>query len=246
MTSPAPDRYLRQFLAGWRTMDFNGHLANTAYLDLAADVRMAFFADHGFPPTEFKRLAIGPVVRKDELEYFREINLHEAGTGELRRARDESGCSARRRVRRSSADVTDATARSVHSWRPSDRRARVAGRFAHTLCYDRKGDIVESSRRDPVQKTTQQRKAESVERDRRSTIGETSKAARKGVARTKRHRNRAERRLANTSFGPELIDDPDAESVASARALRKYRKVSQSRPTCRRTCSRARWSRRAR
>ena len=35
-----------------------------------------------------------------------------------------------------------------------------------------------------MQKTTQQRKAESVERDRRSTIGETSKAARKGVART--------------------------------------------------------------
>ena len=78
-----------------------------------------------------------------------------------------------------------------------------------------------------MQKTTQQRKAESVERDRRSTIGETSKAARKGVARTKRHRNRAERRLANTSFGPELVDDPDAEARASARALRKYRKVSQ-------------------
>ena len=78
-----------------------------------------------------------------------------------------------------------------------------------------------------MQKTTQQRKAESVERDRRSTIGETSKAARKGVARTKRHRNRAERRLANTSFGPELVDDPDAESVAAARTLRKYRKVSQ-------------------
>ena len=61
-------------------MDFNGHLANTAYLDLAADVRMAFFAEHGFPPSEFRRLAIGPVVRKDELEYFREINLHETVT----------------------------------------------------------------------------------------------------------------------------------------------------------------------
>ena len=80
MTSPAPDRYLRQFLAGWRTMDFNGHLANTAYLDLAADVRMAFFAEHGFSPIEFRRLAIGPVVRRDELEYFREIDLHETVT----------------------------------------------------------------------------------------------------------------------------------------------------------------------
>lgn len=79
-SAPSPDRYARQFLAGWGTMDFNGHLANTAYLDLAADVRMAFFAEHGFPPSEFRRLAIGPVVRRDELEYFREIGLHETVT----------------------------------------------------------------------------------------------------------------------------------------------------------------------
>jgi len=72
-----PSRYAKEFLAGWGTMDFNGHMGNTAYLDLAADVRMAFFAEHGFPPTEFRRLAIGPVVKKEEIEYFREIGLHE-------------------------------------------------------------------------------------------------------------------------------------------------------------------------
>lgn len=77
MTSAFGDRYAKEFVAGWGAMDFNGHLANTAYLDLAADVRMAFFAEHGFPPSEFRRLAIGPVVRKDEVEYFREVNLHE-------------------------------------------------------------------------------------------------------------------------------------------------------------------------
>jgi acyl-CoA thioester hydrolase len=70
-------RYFKEFIAGWGTMDFNSHMANTAYLNLAADVRMAFFAEHGFPPTEFRRLAIGPVIRKDELEYFREVGLHE-------------------------------------------------------------------------------------------------------------------------------------------------------------------------
>lgn len=73
-------RYAKQFLAGWGTMDSNGHLANTAYLDLAADVRMAFFAEHGFPPAEFRRLALGPVVRKDEVEYLHEIGLHEVVT----------------------------------------------------------------------------------------------------------------------------------------------------------------------
>lgn len=69
--------YAKEFHAGWGTMDFNGHLANTAYLDLAADVRLAFFAEHGFPPAEFRRLAVGPVMQKDELEYFREVGLHE-------------------------------------------------------------------------------------------------------------------------------------------------------------------------
>jgi acyl-CoA thioester hydrolase len=73
-------RYSKEFIAGWGTMDFNSHMANTAYLNLAADVRMAFFADHGFPPSEFRRLAIGPVIRKDELEYFREVGLHETVT----------------------------------------------------------------------------------------------------------------------------------------------------------------------
>ena len=80
MASRLDGRYAKEFLAGWGAMDFNGHLANTAYLDLAADVRMAFFAEHGFPPGEFRRLGIGPVVRKDEIEYFREVGLHESVT----------------------------------------------------------------------------------------------------------------------------------------------------------------------
>jgi acyl-CoA thioester hydrolase len=80
MTPDFHGRYAKEFLAGWGTMDFNGHMANTAYLNVAADVRMAFFAEHGFPPSEFRRLALGPVVRKEELEYFREIGLHDTVT----------------------------------------------------------------------------------------------------------------------------------------------------------------------
>ena len=80
MTPSFHDRYAKEFLAGWGTMDFNGHMANTAYLNLAADVRMAFFAEHGFPPSEFRRLALGPVIRKEELEYFREVGLHDTVT----------------------------------------------------------------------------------------------------------------------------------------------------------------------
>jgi acyl-CoA thioester hydrolase len=69
--------YARQMTASWGDMDFNGHMRNTAFLDKSADIRLMFFADHGLPMEEFIRLGIGPVVRSDQLEYFREIRLLE-------------------------------------------------------------------------------------------------------------------------------------------------------------------------
>ncbi len=56
-------------------MDFNAHMRNTAYLDKSADVRMMYFAECGFPMCEFMHLKLGPVVLKDEVEYFREFHL---------------------------------------------------------------------------------------------------------------------------------------------------------------------------
>lgn len=64
-------------IAGWGDMDFNSHMRNTAYLDKSADARMLYFASAGFPMAEFMRLRIGPVVMKDEVEYFREFHLLE-------------------------------------------------------------------------------------------------------------------------------------------------------------------------
>jgi len=69
--------YTRTLYAGWADMDFNSHMKNTAYLDKAADVRQHFLMEHGFPIEEFLRLRIGPVVMKDEVEYFKEIGLQE-------------------------------------------------------------------------------------------------------------------------------------------------------------------------
>lgn len=63
--------------AGWGDMDFNGHMRNTAYLDRGADVRMMFFSDHGFSMREFEERRMGPVIVRDELEYFRELRLLE-------------------------------------------------------------------------------------------------------------------------------------------------------------------------
>lgn len=65
----------KTLIAGWGDMDFNSHMRNTAYLDKSADVRMMYFASTGFPMKEFMRLRLGPVVMKDEIEYFRECHL---------------------------------------------------------------------------------------------------------------------------------------------------------------------------
>ena len=67
--------YSRRLFAGWGDMDFNSHMKNTAFLDKSADVRMMFFAEHGFPMAEFVRLKLGPAIMKDEVEYRREVLL---------------------------------------------------------------------------------------------------------------------------------------------------------------------------
>jgi acyl-CoA thioester hydrolase len=67
----------KKLVAGWGDMDLNPHMRNTAFLDKSADVRMMFFSENGFPMDEFIRRKIGPVIKKDEIEYFKEIRLLE-------------------------------------------------------------------------------------------------------------------------------------------------------------------------
>jgi acyl-CoA thioester hydrolase len=69
--------YRKNLYAGWADMDFNSHMKNTAYLDKAADVRQMYLIENGFPVEEFLRLQIGPAMKKDEVEYFREVRLQE-------------------------------------------------------------------------------------------------------------------------------------------------------------------------
>ena len=65
----------KTLVAGWRDMDYNSHMANTAYLDRAADVRMMYFAENGFTAADMLRMKIGPVIMKDEIAYYREVHL---------------------------------------------------------------------------------------------------------------------------------------------------------------------------
>jgi acyl-CoA thioester hydrolase len=45
--------FTSRFRASWGQMDFNAHMANTAYLDLAADTRLLYFEEGGFSPRDF-------------------------------------------------------------------------------------------------------------------------------------------------------------------------------------------------
>jgi acyl-CoA thioester hydrolase len=58
-------------------MDFNRHMGNTAYLNLCTTVRMMHFAEQGVDMPEFESLHVGPVVFRDEIEYYRETHLLE-------------------------------------------------------------------------------------------------------------------------------------------------------------------------
>jgi acyl-CoA thioester hydrolase len=75
--------FARTFHARWGDMDFLAHMSNRAYLDICPDVRLMYFAENGFPTRELERLRIGPVVRRDTLEYFRELRLLEPFTVNL-------------------------------------------------------------------------------------------------------------------------------------------------------------------
>ena len=69
------ESFERTFTAGWGDMDFNAHMANTSFLHLCGTVRMMFFAEHGFSMRRFEQLRMGPVILRDELDYFREMRL---------------------------------------------------------------------------------------------------------------------------------------------------------------------------
>lgn len=69
------NEFEKTFHVGWANVDFNGHLGNTSFLNLAVDVRMFYFAENGFSIREFQRRRFGPVIFKDEIEYYKEMYL---------------------------------------------------------------------------------------------------------------------------------------------------------------------------
>lgn len=71
----AREPFRRTLQVRWSDIDFLAHMKNTAYLDAAVDVRFLYFESCGLAARDFAGLGIGPVVQRDQVEYFRELRF---------------------------------------------------------------------------------------------------------------------------------------------------------------------------
>jgi len=136
----------KSFEVNWASLDAIGHMANTAYLDVCVDCRFAYFTSQGFPPNEFFRNRVGPVVRKDEVEYFRELRMLERFTVSLSLAGvapDASRFRLRNEIRRADGELA-ARVTSQGGWLDLDKRRLVVppdGLVKAVLALDRTEDF---------------------------------------------------------------------------------------------------------
>ena len=116
--------FQKSFEVHWASLDPIGHMANTAYLDVCVDCRFAYFESQGFPPADFFKHRVGPVVRKDEVEYFRELRMLEKFTVRLLLAGvapDASRFRLRNEIRRADGELA-AKVTSTGGWLDLDKR----------------------------------------------------------------------------------------------------------------------------
>lgn len=100
--------------ARWPDMDQNGHMRTVAYLEVAEDSRMQYFASRGYSMDSFLKHRIGPVVSRDELQYRAELRLLDAAVVRLELA-GISPDGARFRLRNTVVRADGRTAATVTS-----------------------------------------------------------------------------------------------------------------------------------
>lgn len=69
--------YSKTFTVRWADMDPNVHMRHSAYTDYAAQVRLDFLADQGFPMHRFAELGLGPILFREDTRFLKEIHLSE-------------------------------------------------------------------------------------------------------------------------------------------------------------------------
>jgi acyl-CoA thioester hydrolase len=72
--------YSTQIEVRWADCDANQHMRHSAYADMCAHARVGFLNSLGMTGQWFKENNIGPVLFKEQTEYFREAFMNEIMT----------------------------------------------------------------------------------------------------------------------------------------------------------------------
>lgn len=70
-------RFSRHFVVAWGAVDANDHMRNTAYLDTAADVRLAFLESRGWDRDRLASTGLGMIAFEERITYRRELRLRD-------------------------------------------------------------------------------------------------------------------------------------------------------------------------
>ncbi|WP_196890713.1 acyl-CoA thioesterase [Aureivirga marina] len=65
------------FKSKWSDFDPNRHMRHSAYNDYAAEARVRFLMENGFDILKLNKMSLGPILFREETNFFREINLGE-------------------------------------------------------------------------------------------------------------------------------------------------------------------------
>ena len=71
------------FKTRWSDFDPNRHMRHSVYYDYAAEVRGRFFESYNFKLQDFARFGIGPVLFREEANFFKEIHIGETIKGDM-------------------------------------------------------------------------------------------------------------------------------------------------------------------
>ena len=71
------EHFEKTYTARWADMDPNGHMRHSAYTDYATQLRLEYLSLHGFTVQMFTKLAIGPILFREDTRFLKEIGLNE-------------------------------------------------------------------------------------------------------------------------------------------------------------------------
>lgn len=75
--------FSKKFQVIWADIDANRHMRHSAYYDYAAQLRVLFFSDAGYPLEKLAQMQIGPILFREEAVFLKEIHMNELITVDI-------------------------------------------------------------------------------------------------------------------------------------------------------------------